>query len=73
MTSNLQKSPLGNLPIHKIPTWLPITLILLLATILYLYQLGTEPLWQDEFYSIEDAETFNILDPGVRPLYYMFL
>lgn len=73
MTSNLQKSPLGNLPIHKIPTWLPITLILLLATILYLYQLGTEPLWQDEFYSIEDAETFNILEPGVRPLYYMFL
>lgn len=73
MISKLQRSLLSSFQIDKIWSWLPITLILLLATILYLYQLGTEPLWTDEFYSIRDAEAFNILDPGVRPLYFILL
>jgi Predicted membrane protein len=73
MTFNPQTSPPGSLPIHKIRSWLPISLILLLATILYLYQLGTETLWNDEYYSIRDAEDFNILHPGTRPLYFILL
>jgi Predicted membrane protein len=73
MTFNPQTSPPGSLPIHKIRSWLPISLILLLATILYLYQLGTETLGIDEYYSIRDAEEFNILNPGVRPLYFILL
>ncbi|NEP88164.1 MAG: hypothetical protein F6K18_15735 [Okeania sp. SIO2C2] len=40
---------------------IPITLILLLATGLYLYQLGTESLWIDELISVDRAKR-DILD-----------
>ncbi len=40
---------------------IPITLILLLATGLYLYQLGTESLWIDELISVDRAKK-DILD-----------
>lgn len=51
--------------------WIPIALILLLATALYLYQLGTESLWVDELFSIHDAKELKVI--GVRPLYYILL
>jgi mannosyltransferase len=59
--------------------FIPITLILLLATGLYFYQLGRESLWVDELYSIHDAQQvkldhsliFKIAD--IRPLYYILL
>lgn len=50
---------------------IPIALILLLATALYLYQLGTESLWIDELFSIRDAKALKLI--SVRPLYYIFL
>ncbi|NEP88163.1 MAG: hypothetical protein F6K18_15730 [Okeania sp. SIO2C2] len=52
--------------------WMPITLILLLATGLYIYQLGTESMWVDELYSINDAKG-NISLFGIRPIYYILL
>lgn len=53
--------------------WLPIALILLLATGLYLYQLGTESMWIDELYSINDAKGI-FPNPGfTRPVYYILL
>ncbi len=51
--------------------WVPISLILLVATALYLYQLGTESLWIDEFYSIRDAKIARL--SGTRPLYFILL
>lgn len=51
--------------------WIPIALILLLATALYLYQLGTESLWMDELFSIRDAKALKLI--SVRPLYYILL
>ncbi|MBE9039538.1 glycosyltransferase family 39 protein, partial [Oscillatoriales cyanobacterium LEGE 11467] len=48
---------------------LPIVVILGVATILRLYQLGTESLWIDEMLSILGADN----PPAVRPLYYIFL
>lgn len=51
--------------------WMPITLILLLAAVLYLYRLGTESLWIDELFSILDAKELKL--NGVRPLYFIFL
>lgn len=53
--------------------WMPIALILLLATVLYLYQLGTESLWVDELFSIYDARTLERDRISVRPLYYILL
>ncbi|MGD1805628.1 glycosyltransferase family 39 protein [Dapis sp. BLCC M126] len=53
--------------------WLPIALILLLATGLYLYEIGTESMWIDELYSINDAKRI-FPNPGfVRPVYYILL
>ncbi|NES78365.1 MULTISPECIES: glycosyltransferase family 39 protein [unclassified Okeania] len=52
--------------------WMPIALILLLATGLYLYQLGTESMWNEELYSINDAKG-NISLFGIRPIYYILL
>ena len=59
--------------------WILLSLILLVATGLYLYQLGTESLWVDELYSIHDAKQveldysliFRIAD--IRPFYYVLL
>ncbi len=53
--------------------WLPIALILFLATGLYLYQLGTESMWVDELYSINDAKGI-FPNPGfTRPVYLILL
>jgi hypothetical protein len=52
--------------------WLPITLILVMATVLRLYQLDTESLWIDEIFSIRDAEDLTNLQ-WVRPIYYILL
>ncbi len=52
--------------------WLPITLIMLLATGLYLHELGTESMWIDELFSIDDAKG-NISLFGIRPIYYILL
>ena len=40
--------------------WILLSLILLVATGLYLYQLGTESLWVDELYSIHDAKQVEL-------------
>ncbi|MGB3401638.1 MAG: glycosyltransferase family 39 protein [Microcoleaceae cyanobacterium] len=59
----------------QIPSWLPLGVIVLLATILRLYQLGTESLWIDEMLSIWDAERLNdiLTLPYVRPFYFLLL
>lgn len=51
--------------------WMPIVLILLIATVLRLHQLGLESFWQDEFYSLRDGETLKIHSP--RILYFALL
>jgi 4-amino-4-deoxy-L-arabinose transferase-like glycosyltransferase len=63
------------LPKVNFQEWLLITLILLVATGLRLYQLGTESLWTDEVHSIDDVITGEGLPPAnlVRPLYYLIL
>ncbi|MGC1245884.1 MAG: glycosyltransferase family 39 protein [Spirulinaceae cyanobacterium] len=53
--------------------WFPLGLILLLATGLYLYQLGAESLWSDEIISILDAEALPRIVKKERPLYYPIL
>ena len=59
--------------------WLPITLILIAAAVIFTYRLGYEGIWIDEFFSIRDATTFqnNFLEgyqnTRLRPLYYMVL
>lgn len=50
--------------------WIPIILILVLSTVLCLYQIGTESLWIDENFSIIDAEKLEL---GTRPLYFLLL
>ena len=52
--------------------WIPLLLVLVLATGLYVYQLDTESLWIDELYSIKDAEVLANIAP-VRPLYFFLL
>ncbi len=54
-------------------TWLPIVSILLIATGLYFYQLGSESFWHDEFYSVYDALAIPDRIPLIRPLYYFLL
>ncbi len=57
--------------------WLPISIILAIATVLFTYQLGREGLWIDELFSIRDASAGNIIDvykgASIRPLYYVLL
>ncbi|NEO44730.1 MAG: hypothetical protein F6K55_11585 [Moorea sp. SIO4A3] len=55
--------------------WIPISLILLIATGLYLYQLGTESLWYDELFSINKTQSGISLPPKnlTRPFYFMIL
>lgn len=59
----------------QLPSWLPFGVIVLLATLLRLYQLGTESLWVDEMLSIWDAERLNqiLTLPYVRPFYFLLL
>ncbi|MGJ3247049.1 MAG: glycosyltransferase family 39 protein [Elainellaceae cyanobacterium] len=56
-------------------SWLPITLILLVAATLYIYNLDGESCWIDELLSIDDAKSGKGLPPRnlIRPLYYMLL
>ncbi|WP_088241544.1 glycosyltransferase family 39 protein [Calothrix rhizosoleniae] len=74
--TNLQISILPKIHITKkqLSQWFPITLILILATALRLYQLDTEGLWIDETFSFRDAENFKLTDLiGIRPVYYALL
>ncbi len=59
----------------QLKSWLPLGVIVLLATILRLYQLGTESLWVDEMLSIGDAQRLNeiLTLPYVRPFYFLLL
>ncbi|NJR57499.1 MAG: hypothetical protein HC769_00740 [Cyanobacteria bacterium CRU_2_1] len=50
--------------------WVPVAAIVLLATALRLYQLGTESLWTDEFHSLRATENFKF---GFRVLYFALL
>ncbi|RQH12178.1 glycosyltransferase family 39 protein [Okeania hirsuta] len=52
--------------------WVPITVILLLATGLYFYNIGTESMWKDELYSVNDTKV-KISLFRVRPIYYIVL
>ncbi len=60
-----------------IPSWLPISLILCVAVVLFTYRLGREGLWIDELFSIRDATSGSLLDvykaTSNRPLYYLLL
>lgn len=60
-----------------IPPWLPISLILGMAAVLFTYRLGSEGLWIDELSSIRDATSGSLLDvyqaTSARPLYYLLL
>jgi mannosyltransferase len=55
----------------RVKQWIPIGLIVLLATGLRFYQLSTESLWVDEMFSIRAAENFNPL--STRPVYFALL
>jgi mannosyltransferase len=56
---------------HIQKAWISLTL--LIATVLRLYQLNVEGVWIDEMFSMRDAENFNFQSPSARPLYYMLL
>ena len=56
--------------------WLPISLILVAATILFTYRLGAEGLWIDELFSVQDSQQslFEVYKENqLRPLYYLLL
>ncbi|MGK7938350.1 MAG: glycosyltransferase family 39 protein [Xenococcaceae cyanobacterium] len=57
--------------INRLKSWVFISLILLLAVILYSYKLDHRGLWIDEFASISDAQKLNF-NRG-RLLYYILL
>jgi uncharacterized membrane protein len=59
--------------LQHLPQWLPISLILLLATTVYLYQISTESLWVDELLSIHRAKNLDYALRDPRPLSYLFL
>jgi len=50
--------------------WIPLILIVILGTVLRLYQIGTESIWIDEGFSIRDAENLRL---KLRVFYYLFL
>ncbi|MFY7805399.1 MAG: glycosyltransferase family 39 protein [Limnoraphis robusta] len=53
--------------------WLAIAIVMGLAIVLRLYQLGTESVLYDEMLSIQDSENFQFSFPYSRPLFYMLL
>lgn len=59
----------------NVSQWLPITLLLVLTTVLYFYRINEEGLWIDELTSIEDAQApfEQLISNLVRPLYYILL
>ncbi len=61
---------------HALSSWLPITLVLLLAAAVFSYRLGAEGLWLDELTSIQDADQTPVevfTQNQLRPLYYLVL
>ncbi len=57
-------------------SWLPISSILIVATVLFTYQLEGEGLWLDEMTSLQDADNslFEAYKENqLRPLYYFLL
>lgn len=75
-----QKTQLGNLDanIRGRYAWLPIAIILVIATGVFTFRLGNEGVWIDELFSIRDASAFdNPLEiykaSRLRPLYYVLL
>ena len=52
--------------------WVPIALVMLLATVLYFYGINSEGLWIDELTSIEDAHDSH-WKFDVRPFYFILL
>ncbi len=52
--------------------WLPITLVMVLATVLNFYRINAEGLWIDELTSVENAQG-PLWEVRVRPLYFVFL
>ncbi|MGB3293799.1 MAG: glycosyltransferase family 39 protein [Phormidesmis sp.] len=74
-TKRLQPEPLGT-RLNVLPHWLPISTILIAATVLFTYRLGSESLWIDELSSIRDADQslFTVYRTNqLRPLYYLLL
>ena len=59
--------------LERYKSWLPISLIFILAAGLYLNDLEGESLWMDELISIDRAKTENIDLLRARPLYYLLL
>jgi uncharacterized membrane protein len=59
--------------VDSLKQWLPISLILCVAAILFFYQLGQESLWLDELYSVHDAKKIPASFSRVRPIYFIFL
>lgn len=57
----------------KSQSWIAIAAILGIAIVLYFYQLGTESIWVDEYYSIHDAKAAEKIAQYSRPLYYALL
>lgn len=51
--------------------WVPVAIVLLIATFLRFYQIGTESLWVDEFHSFRDTANLS-LNPS-RILYFALL
>ena len=62
--------------VTSIQRWLPISLIIILASILFFYRLEAEGFWIDELFSINDTEAGVVwrLEKNLnRPLYYILL
>lgn len=70
----------ANQSLKRDASWLPITGILILSIGLCFYQIGSESLWVDELYSVNDALLVNLTPKSlvahlsqIRPLYYILL
>ena len=78
VNKSLQKKNDGT-ALKTLYQWLPISIILVVATCIFTYQLGREGFWIDEFYSMRDAAIFQknplegYKDNRVRPLFYVLL
>lgn len=62
--------------ISGLSAWLPITTVLLLATVLFTFRLESEGLWLDELTSLQDSSLNPIeayFENQLRPLYYFLL
>lgn len=76
MTRHLQADSLKATS-KTLPHWLPISLILCVAAVVFTHQLGDESLWIDELFSIRDASQGSLFEvykaTSSRPLYYLLL